>query len=63
MDNLVRAMYQEAYPRLPFDPSQLPSGLTDNVIEGTFKGVLQGDPGAAETARGFGPALGISKHE
>ena len=63
MDNLVRAMYQAAYSRLPFDPGQLPSDLTDSVIESTFKGVLQGDPSAAETARGFGPALGISKRE
>ena len=61
VEGLVRAVFVRAYPSLPFEFASFPGTLTAGTVEAVFRGVLQGDVGAAETASTFGPALGLTR--
>ena len=60
VDRLVQALYQQAYPSLPFRHDELPSTLTANGIETIYRGLFHGDRDAGETVAAFCPALGLT---
>ena len=59
-DQLLAAVFEQAYPSPLFDHNELPSTLTVEMCGTVFRGLFQADGGAAEVAAGFGPALGLS---
>ena len=61
VEGLVQAVLARAYPSPPFDYASFPRTLTAGTVEAVFRGVLQGDAEAAETASTFGPALGLTR--
>ena len=60
---IVEMVFDRAFPSLPFDYGAFPATLTAEGIGDVFRGIFQGDPGAAEAAAAFGPALGLSSAE
>ena len=61
VEYLVQAVFQQAYPTLPFDYNRFPHPLTTDGIGDVYRGVFQGDGDALETAAAFGPMLGLTK--
>jgi hypothetical protein len=60
VDSIVAHLLEAEYPSLPFDHTLLPGTLTHETAEAVFRGIVQGDPAAAEVASAYGPPLGLS---
>ena len=63
VDRLVQALFQRAYPSLPFQYNEFPGPLTADKISGIYRGLFQGDQDAAETVASFGPVLGLTTRD
>ena len=63
VDRLVQALFERAYPSLPFQYKEFPATLTADKISGIYRGLFQGDQDAAETVASFGPALGLTTRD
>ena len=59
VERLVKAMFHQVYPSLPFEHDQFPDTLTTQRIEALYRGLIQKDPADAAAAD-FGPPLGLA---
>ena len=63
VDSIVAHLFETEFPSLPFDHASLPGTLTHETAEAVFRGIVQGDPAAAEEASAYGPPLGLSSQD
>jgi hypothetical protein len=63
VDSIVAHLFEAEYPDLPFDHASLPGTLTHETAEAVFRGIVQGDPAAADEASDYGPPLGLSSSD
>ena len=60
---LAEALMTHAFPALPIDHGLFGDTLTDEKVSAVFRGLLQDDADALETARMFGPGLGLTSKD